>query len=110
MIIKELLHRESVRRIRKQLFLICLTYANFTTVFTEHFALFDEDEKEVRRQLNLGLKTHISTVILIMLTALFFNPIYKLLLLVVYLFWILKYAIEWYKPISNRIKTLLRQC
>ncbi|MGB6036025.1 MAG: hypothetical protein WBG42_07140 [Cryomorphaceae bacterium] len=103
MIISELLSRESVDQLLKRLYWICLVYANPSTSFSEHFYVFDEDEKEVRRQLKIGWQAHLS-VLLITLVLGAYYPLAGLILFLGYLGFTIKWSIDWYKPIAEKIK------
>lgn len=108
-IVQELKQRKSEKEILKMLFLICLVLANFGTTWSEHFYVFDEDEEETKRQLKLGVTTHIWTVVLICFSF-FLHPFVPLVLLVLYLIWTFKWAIDWYGPIKEKIKTTANNC
>ena len=103
-IVAELKQRKSEKEILKMLFLICLIVANFGTTWSEHFYVFDEDEAETKRQLKLGVQTHLWTLVFICLSVLL-HPVVPIVLLVLYIGWTVKWAFDWYLPIKEKINT-----
>ena len=103
-IIDELLTRENAEKTLNRLFLICFIYSNIFTVYTEHFYVFDEDEKETRRQLKNGWQGHLFALIVILVISLIYTVI-SVILCLGYLIFTLKWTIDWYKPIAEKIKT-----
>ena len=108
-IIKELKQRKSEKEILKMLFMICLVQANFMAAWSEHFYIFDEDEREVRRQLKIGIMTHLTLIVLFLLTSILFNQIISAALIIGYCIWTIKWTLDGYKPIENKIKTTVNK-
>lgn len=101
-ITNELKKRVSRKKILSTLFIVCLIQANFSEAFSEHFSPFDEDEKEIRRQLKIGVSTHLTIIFMIGLLYLL-KPLIPLIVIVVYLLFTFNWAISWFKQTSKLI-------
>lgn len=101
-IANELKNRISRKKIRSTLFIVCVIQANLLEAFSEHFYPFDEDEKEIRRQLKIGISTHL-TVILIISLLYFMNSLIPLVVVIAYLIFTFNWAISGFKQTSKLI-------
>lgn len=86
-----------------KLFLICLIQSNLLHSFSENFHVFDEDEIEVRRQLRLGITTHISTLLLFSFIY-FITPILSVIMALIYLLLVFVWAVSCFTPIRQLIR------
>jgi hypothetical protein len=103
--------RISKLRILVYLFIICCLESHFFYVFKEKWYVFDEDEREIRKQLKIALCIHLFIFIILMFIATLFNlgiggilPIsYIIVLPAVYIIFTIYLAMRVLRPIKDLI-------
>jgi hypothetical protein len=104
---QEIRRRHNLFTIAIRLFIVCLIFANFGTTFSEHFYIFDEDEKESNRLLMLGIKTHIVILfILIIIPVIYFNLTWTIIAVTVYLVLTIIWTLGFFIPVFRRVKKI----
>jgi len=98
---------------KTELFIIAFSQSNLLSFLKENGSPFDEDRNEVKRQIRIGLFTHL--IILIIIIGLVFGALYQLdflvkiitgtALIIGYLAMSIKYSLNLFIPASNKIKT-----
>lgn len=105
-IAQEISTRISLKKASILTFIICFIMSNIGNAFSEHFYVFDEDEKEIRRQLKIGILTHLT--VLILMSSSFFIIHFGITLIIIslYILWIIKRTLEWYRPLHKKLNSI----
>jgi hypothetical protein len=105
-IAREINIRISSRKSSISIFILCFIMSNFANSFSEHFYVFDEDEKEIRRQLRNDILTHLTILTLISCSVFIVHCGITLAIISIYILWTLKMTFDWYTPIHDKVKNI----
>lgn len=105
-IAKEIRRRLSLNKASIFIFFICFIMSNLGSAFSEHFYVFDEDEKEIRRKLKNDILNHLTILILLSCFSFFIQAGLTLAILTLYILWTTKTAIYWYRPLHKILKSI----
>jgi hypothetical protein len=103
-IAREINTRLSLKKSSMATFIICFIMSNLGNSFSEHFYVFDEDEKEIRRQLKNDIITHLTILTLISCSSLLVHYGISLSIISLYILWTIKMTYKWYRPIHEKLK------
>lgn len=111
----EIRRRLPLEKIARRLFTIAVLMSTFTTAYLDIWSFFDDDEQQVQLGLKTNLSVHVAIIILLS-TILGFSqfdnstPAFQkwvlLFLLFGYIFFTLRSAYKWYKPVYKLIKEI----
>ena len=100
---------------KKSLWLICFSQSSFASGFTDKYYLFDEDKTEIHHQIKKGMTLHLGTIILILgiIISLYiaFGNIggISLILLLMYLFMVIKQTQLLFQAVEKKILSSYRK-
>lgn len=105
-IAREINTRLSLKKSSIATFIICFIMSNLGNAFSEHFYVFDEDEKEIRRQLKINILTHLTILILMSCSVFLVHYSITLAIISLYILWTIKMAFDWCRPIQKKLKNV----
>ena len=105
-IAQEIRIRINLNKASVMTFIICFIMSNIGNAFSEHFHVFDEDEKEIRRQIKNDILTHLTILILISCLSFIIHFVIILAIISIYILWTIKLTLDWYRPIYEKLKSI----
>ncbi len=105
-IAQEIMTRINLNKASILTFIICFIMSNIGNAFSEHFYVFDEDEKEIRKQLKNDILTHLTILILLSCLSFIVHFGITLIIISIYVLWTIKLTLDWYRPIYKKLKSI----